>query len=96
MCTWGCEHDCPTYGAHLRNKGISFNGCFPTRSDGAGRGDATAQRKWDNELQRYRDARAQGIQPATTRTPDIERAVRMSNKAGKAYDAGTATFGDGV
>lgn len=96
MCNWGCESDCHTYGAHLRNKGLSYNGCFPTRSNGAGRGDATAQKKWDAELQAYRDARAQGIQPSGTTRPAIERAVRMSDRAGKAYDASTGTFGDGV
>lgn len=95
MCQWGCDQDCATYGAHLRGKSIGFNGCFPSRSNGAGRGDATAQKKWDSELQKYRDARGQGIQPASTKTPDIERAVRMSDRAGKAYDAGTGAFNGG-
>lgn len=96
MCEWGCDNRCFTYGEHLRNKGLSFNGCFPTRSNGAGRGDAMAQKKWDAELASYKAARAQGVQPATTRTPDIERAMRMSDKAGKAYNAETGTFGGGA
>lgn len=89
-CSCGEGHK--TFGECLRAKGLNYNGCFPTRSNGAGRGDATAQKKWDSELQKYRDARAQGIQPATTRTRDIERAERMSQKAQKAYDATDGTF----
>lgn len=96
MCKWDCDNDCTTYGQHLRNKGLSFPGVFSTRSKGAGRGDATAQKKWDNELQAYRDARSQGIQPAGTNSKAIDRAVRMSDKAGRAYDAGTGSFTDGV
>jgi hypothetical protein len=92
-CQWGCDQGCPTFGAHLRAKSIGYNGCFPTRSNGFGRGDATGQKKWDAELQAYRDARAQGIQPSGTTRKSVERAVRMSDKAGKAYDAGTGTFG---
>lgn len=91
-CEWGCHNQCTTYGQHLRNKSIGFVGTFPTRSNGAGRGDATAQKKWDRELQKYRDARSQGIQPAGTTTTAVERAVRMSDRAGKAYDAGTGSF----
>lgn len=44
-------------------------------------------RKWDNELKAYRDARAQGIQPAGTSMKKIEEAVRISNETGKAYGA---------
>ena len=45
------------------------------------------QRKWDNELKAYRDARAQGIQPKSTKLKDIQAAVDKSNKSGKAYDS---------
>jgi len=44
-------------------------------------------RKWDNELQAYRDVRAQGIQPASTRLKDIHAAEAASNHFGKAYQA---------
>ena len=91
-CQWGCDHGCPTYGAHIRNKGLGYVGTFPTRSNGYGRGDATGQKQWDAELQAYRDARAQGIQPAGTTRKAVERAVKISDKAGKAYDAGTGTL----
>lgn len=71
-------------------------GCYPTRSLGAGKGDATAEKHWQKELNAYKDARAQGIQPAGTTMPKIRAAVEASDRAGKAYDAGTNTFGDGV
>lgn len=82
-----CGQGCPTMGYCLRNKGIKFNGVFATRSAGAGYGDATAQKAWDKELDEYRDARAQGIQPASTKTKDIRDAVEVSNTFGDAYDA---------
>ena len=50
--------------------------------------DYTAQKKWDNDLDAYRAARAQGIQPAGTRRDQVDRAVQLSDKVGKAYDAG--------
>lgn len=44
-------------------------------------------KKWDRELQAYRDARAQGIQPAGTSMKKIQEAVKISNETGKAYGA---------
>jgi hypothetical protein len=46
-----------------------------------------SSKKWDNELALYRSARAQGIQPDTTKTKDIRRAIDISNKTGRAYGA---------
>lgn len=89
-CKWGCEQGCTTYGQHLRNKGIGFNGCFPSRSKGAGRGDATKQKKWDAECDAYRDAVRQGIEPdGTTKTP-VEMAKAASDVMGVGY--GTPAF----
>jgi hypothetical protein len=55
-------------------------------------GDAKAStsmttKKWDGELQAYRDARAQGIQPSSTKLKDIQTAVDISNRAGRAFQA---------
>lgn len=55
-------------------------------------GEATSRmdmsaKKWDNELALYRQARSQGIQPDTTKTKDIRRAIDVSNKTGRAYGA---------
>ena len=47
-----------------------------------------SSKKWDKELQAYRDARAQGIQPAGTSMKKVREAVEISNKTGKAYQAG--------
>lgn len=44
-------------------------------------------KKWDGELKAYRDARAQGIQPASTKMKDIKKAVEASDKTGKAFVA---------
>lgn len=54
---------------------------------GIGGGDATRQKKWDTELAAYRDAKAQGVQPETTRSKDIGAAMRWSEKNGVAYSA---------
>lgn len=43
--------------------------------------------KWDAELKAYRSAREQGIQPAGTSMKQVQKAVEISNKTGKAYGA---------
>ncbi len=79
-CSSGCStgpH--ATYGACIRSKGLRV------AYSGVGGGDATIQKRWDAELQSYRDAVAQGIEPESTKTPDIRRAVEWSNRHGRAY-----------
>lgn len=49
--------------------------------------DLTKQKKWDNELDAYRSAVAEGIQPATTKMKDIEAARRISDATGQAFRA---------
>ena len=49
--------------------------------------DYTAQKKWDQELADYRAARAQGIEPAGTDRRSIDEAVKVSDMAGKAFNA---------
>ena len=39
----------------------------------------------DKELALYRQARKQGIQPDSTKTKDIRKAIDISNKTGHAY-----------
>jgi len=51
-----------------------------------------SQKKWDKELDLYRSARSQGIQPAGTSTRQVQKAIDDSNKVGKAYDANTNSF----
>ena len=59
-------------------------GCFgckvSTLSLNAGEANSNltmSSKKWDKELQAYRDARAQGIQPAGTSMKKIEEAVKI-------------------
>lgn len=51
------------------------------------------QKAWDKELDLYKQARSQGIQPDSTRTKDIQKAMDLSNEYGKAYDGGSSTRG---
>ena len=50
---------------------------------------AMSRKKWDGELQAYRDARSQGIQPAGTSMRHIDAARKASDTLGRPYDAGT-------
>ena len=45
------------------------------------------KRKWEGELQAYRDARRQGIQPAGTTMEKIVAAEKASENLGRAYNA---------
>ena len=72
-----CDEDC--FGCKAR--GLQLN-----------TGDAARDipdKKWNSELSAYREARAQGIQPAGTRMHDIEAAHKASETLGRAYDADT-------
>jgi hypothetical protein len=44
-------------------------------------------KKFNRELEAYKEARAQGIQPAGTSMGKIEEAVKASETLGRAYDA---------
>ena len=48
---------------------------------------STAIKTTDKELSAYRDARKQGIQPASTKMKDIQKAVRASDIIGRAAQA---------
>lgn len=57
-------------------------------------GDASSQKqtsnkKWEGELEAYRKARSQGIQPAGTTLKSIKEAERASDSMGTAYNANT-------
>lgn len=49
----------------------------------------TTQKKWDKELDKYRDARRQGIKPEGTSTAAIEKAIQASEVLNKPYDGET-------
>jgi hypothetical protein len=81
---------------HIDSEFCSCFGC-KARTLQLSTGDAASnkgmsQKKWDKELNLYRDARKQGIQPAGTSTRQVQKAIDDSNKVGKAYDANTNSF----
>jgi hypothetical protein len=70
------------------------NPCFGCKAKGLqlSTGDANGRasmprRKWEGELQAYRDARRQGIQPAGTTMEKIVAAEKASENLGRAYNA---------
>lgn len=82
-----CTSNCPTqdhesWGACVRSKGLKI--AYANSANGQ---DATTQKKWDKSLDMYRDARAQGIQPSSTRPDAVRRAVEISNATGTAFTA---------
>lgn len=48
---------------------------------------STPQKKWDAELNAYNDAVRQGIQPSGTKMKNIQEAVEISQRTGRAFDA---------
>ena len=82
-CTTGCPlQTCESYAACLRGKRTKV-----AYANTAGGWDLTTQKKWDRDLAAYSDARAQGIQPASTNRAAVDRAVAISNESGQAWDA---------
>jgi hypothetical protein len=85
---------------HRKTKHPEFvEGCFGCKvgtlemgTGDAGRADSMPQKKWNKELDLYKSARDQGIQPAGTSTKQIQKAIDDSNKVGKAFDANTGGF----
>jgi hypothetical protein len=89
-CTSGCktkDHD--SYAECLQSKTVQAIGVFGSKNRTL---DRTWQKKDQAELQSYYDATAQGIEPRSTRKKDIDKAVSLSNDAGKAFDGTTLTF----
>ena len=82
-CTSGCPtQDCESYAQCLRGKQSRV--AYANSASGQ---DYTAQKKWDRDLDFYKDTRAQGIQPSGTSREQVQRAVEISNLTGKAYQA---------
>jgi hypothetical protein len=85
---------------HQRQTHPEFvEGCFGCKVGTLemGTGDANSNRtmsskKWNGELNAYKKAREQGIQPAGTTMKKVQEAIDKSDKAGKAYDANTGGF----
>lgn len=83
-CASSCkEGNHPTYGACMRSKRLSVTGLESTNPSFT----REASRAWDSELDAYAAARAQGIQPASTKREHIEAAVEVSQQLQTPFDA---------
>ena len=77
-CRAGCPtQDHATYSACLRASGVRV-----AYSNSAAGWDATKQKRWDRELQGYRDAVSEGLDPNGTTWPKIDEARRAADLAG--------------
>lgn len=88
-CTSGCKTKSHrSYAECLRDKNTTTYLAAPSRGL-----DGTRQKQWDRELERYRYARSQGIQPDGTKLDKVIEAERLSDQHGAAYgrDFGKAT-----
>jgi hypothetical protein len=70
------------------------DGCFGCKihtlelgTGDAGRAEHMSAKKWDGELDAYRRARSEGIQPAGTTMKAINEAKAASDKLGSAFNA---------
>lgn len=82
-----CSSNCKTgphstYGECLRAKNMKT--AYMQEWKGK---DASAQKRADKNLDAYQTARAEGIQPKSTRPADVQRAVQISDKTGEAFQA---------
>ena len=98
-CT-GCDATSLVPFPHIESEQIDHSNCgdecFGCKAKnlqlatGDARGDViasgTTQKKWNSELEAYRSARAQGIQPNGTNRKQIEAAHDASERLGSAYD----------
>jgi hypothetical protein len=80
-----CSSTCPTQdhpslGACIRDKGVRVG--WANSASGL---DATSEKKWDKDLDFYRDARRQGVQPSGTSRDQVDRAMRISEATGTAF-----------
>jgi len=82
-----CRSGCPTqdhssWGDCLRASNIQMS---TGDANGSLVSSGWTNKKWDKELQMYRDAKRQGIQPEGTSTRQIRKALDLSDKTGVAY-----------
>ena len=89
-CTSSCKtKDHASYGDCIsENMPMIAPSTAPTRTGW----DSSRIKKDNKELDSYYSAVRQGIEPRSTRQPDIDAAVKLSNEAGKAFDGTTLTF----
>jgi hypothetical protein len=71
--------------------GCKAKGLQLATGDAAGNiiASGTTQKKWDKELNFYRDARAQGVQPEATSRKAVEKALEASEVLNRPYSGET-------
>lgn len=80
-CTSGCKtKNHASYGECLKDKSVKTYLASPSKGL-----DGTWQKKWDQELGLYAQARKEGIQPDGTTLAKVTQAIKASDKAGAAY-----------
>lgn len=72
-----------TYGECLRSKGVAVTGLESTNPSFT----REANKKWDADLDAYAAARADGIQPASTKREHVDAAVEVSQQLQIPFDA---------
>lgn len=77
---------------HWEHHPTYVEGCFGCKASTLQMNAGDAKRdipdkKWNAELQAYRDAKAQGIQPGGTSMRQIQEAHKASEVLGRPYDA---------
>lgn len=83
-----CSSGCLTPGAHktwgecVRDKNLKSAVSIPGKDY-----DRSGQKAWDRRIDSYKQARSEGIQPASTRASDIKAAVQQSDATGTAFKA---------
>jgi len=82
-----CRSGCPTqdhssWGDCLRASNIQMS---TGDANGSLVSSGWTNKKWDKELQMYRDAKRQGIQPEGTSTRQIRKDMDLSDKTRVAY-----------
>lgn len=79
-CTSSCRtQDHESWGACVRAKNLRTQ-ALPGEA-------AAVQKKADKTLDDYAKARSYGIQPRSTRTADVQTAIRASEQAGSPFQA---------
>lgn len=73
-CTASCAtRDHESFGACVRDKGLRVG--YAASANGM---DFTRQKKWDQRLNLYREARSAGLQPESTRLSDIRKTLESN------------------
>lgn len=82
-CRTGClTKDHQSYAACLKDGGARV--LYANSAKGF---DFSTEKKWNKDLDNYRAARAEGLQPSGTSPAQVEAARRISDSTGTAYTA---------